>query len=167
MWYRDCASSWYEALPVGNGRIGAMVFGAPVFDRIQINEETLWSGCPYGDELPYDMQKIQEIRDLITNRDYVSAQEKTRDFMPNNETAVYVSYGFVNIDLISDKTRASKAWRGRVRLALTSHFPVTNASIKNILIAFPLRLRARITTSRLTRELKGFVREERIISLSP
>ena len=76
LWYRDCASSWYEALPVGNGRIGAMVFGAPVFDRIQINEETLWSGCPYGDEPPYDMQKIQEIRDLITNRDYVSAQRR-------------------------------------------------------------------------------------------
>lgn len=111
LWYRDCASSWYEALPVGNGRIGAMVFGAPVFDRIQINEETLWSGCPYGDEPPYDMQKIQEIRDLITNRDYVSAQEKTRDFMPNNETAVYVSYGFVNIDLISDKTQVSNYYR--------------------------------------------------------
>jgi alpha-L-fucosidase 2 len=44
LWYRQPAKAWNEALPVGNGRLGAMVFGDPAEERIQLNEETLWSG---------------------------------------------------------------------------------------------------------------------------
>jgi alpha-L-fucosidase 2 len=47
LWYEHAASSWEEALPIGNGRLGAMVFGGPAVDRIQFNEETLWSGRPH------------------------------------------------------------------------------------------------------------------------
>ena len=46
LWYRQPAADWNEALPVGNGRIGAMVFGNPWKETIQINEESLWGGCP-------------------------------------------------------------------------------------------------------------------------
>ena len=44
MWYRSHANDWYEALPLGNGRLGAMVHGRVVRERIQLNEETLWEG---------------------------------------------------------------------------------------------------------------------------
>ena len=47
LWYRHPAEAWNEALPVGNGRLGAMVFGATGQERIQFNEETLWTGGPY------------------------------------------------------------------------------------------------------------------------
>jgi len=47
LWYAAPAASWSEALPVGNGRLGAMVFGRTDEERIQLNEETLWSGGPY------------------------------------------------------------------------------------------------------------------------
>mgnify|MGYP002508795106 CR=1 FL=1 len=54
LWYREPAHSWNESLPLGNGRLGAMVFGAPIHDKLQINEETLWSGSPDVDTAHYD-----------------------------------------------------------------------------------------------------------------
>ena len=46
LWYKQPARDWNEALPVGNGRIGAMVYGNPWNETIQLNEESLWAGCP-------------------------------------------------------------------------------------------------------------------------
>lgn len=46
LWYRQPAKQWVEALPVGNGRLGAMVFGGVTSERLQLNEDTLWSGGP-------------------------------------------------------------------------------------------------------------------------
>ncbi|MCB0127727.1 MAG: glycoside hydrolase N-terminal domain-containing protein, partial [Caldilineaceae bacterium] len=46
LWYTKPASQWVEALPLGNGRLGAMVFGGIAHERFQLNEETLWSGAP-------------------------------------------------------------------------------------------------------------------------
>ena len=47
LWYEKPAAEWVEALPVGNGRLGAMVFGGTENERIQLNEGTLWAGGPY------------------------------------------------------------------------------------------------------------------------
>ena len=47
LWYPRAAEQWVEALPVGNGRLGAMVFGGPAQDRIQFNESTIWTGGPH------------------------------------------------------------------------------------------------------------------------
>ena len=47
LWYRHPAQKWENALPVGNGRLGAMVFGRTDQERIQINEDTYWTGGPY------------------------------------------------------------------------------------------------------------------------
>ena len=46
LWYEQPAREWTEALPVGNGRIGAMVFGGVARERLQLNEDTLWAGGP-------------------------------------------------------------------------------------------------------------------------
>ncbi len=46
LWYKQPASRWEEALPLGNGRLGGMVFGGVDKERIQLNEDTLWSGFP-------------------------------------------------------------------------------------------------------------------------
>lgn len=48
LWYEQPANEWEEALPVGNGRLGAMIFGKYDEERIQINEETYWTGGPYS-----------------------------------------------------------------------------------------------------------------------
>ena len=52
LWYRQPAEAWTEALPVGNGRLGAMVFGGVARERLQLNEDTLWAGGPYDPAQP-------------------------------------------------------------------------------------------------------------------
>ena len=47
LWYRQPATKWTEALPIGNGRMGAMIFGGTTNERIQFNEDTLWRGAPH------------------------------------------------------------------------------------------------------------------------
>ena len=53
LWYRKPAEEWREALPLGNGRLGAMVFGSIKTERYQLNEESLWAGEPL-DVYPQD-----------------------------------------------------------------------------------------------------------------
>jgi len=65
LWYRAPASEWVGALPVGNGRLGAMVFGGVVHERLQLNEDTLWSGRPYDPVNPEAREALPEVRRLI------------------------------------------------------------------------------------------------------
>lgn len=69
LWYRSPASAWEEALPVGNGRLGAMVFGKYGEERIQLNEDTYWSGGPYSTVVKGGYKKLPEIRkDIFEGR---------------------------------------------------------------------------------------------------
>jgi len=65
LWYREPAAEWVQALPVGNGRLGAMVFGGTNVERLQINEDTLWSGGPYEPANPKSRDALPEVRKLI------------------------------------------------------------------------------------------------------
>lgn len=65
LWYRQPAKVWEEALPIGNGRLGAMVFGGVTDERIQLNESTLWDGYPLDPNNPESLSALPEIRRLI------------------------------------------------------------------------------------------------------
>ncbi|NOT90219.1 MAG: glycoside hydrolase family 95 protein [Ferruginibacter sp.] len=65
LWYKQPAVKWTEALPVGNGRIGAMLFSGVENDRIQFNEETLWSGEPRKYSRPGASKYLDSIRNLL------------------------------------------------------------------------------------------------------
>jgi alpha-L-fucosidase 2 len=75
LWYRQPAEHWIEALAVGNGRLGAMVFGKIANERIQFNEDTVWAGGPYkpvrNSEGP---QKLPHMRRLVFEGKYLQAQ---------------------------------------------------------------------------------------------
>jgi len=73
LWYKNEARVWEEALPLGNGRIGAMVFGNPANELYQLNEETLWSGKYVAGNNPKAKDAIPLIRKAIDNEDYVLA----------------------------------------------------------------------------------------------
>src|SRR5581483_6465779 len=73
LWYREPARRWVEALPVGNGRIGAMVFGGVNLERLQVNEGTLWAGSPYDPVNPDASQALPEVRQLIFAGNYKEA----------------------------------------------------------------------------------------------
>ena len=92
LWYRNPASDhpllpisasresrqaataeWVRALPVGNGRLGAMVFGGIVEERLQLNEDTLWAGRPYDPVNPDAKGALPEVRRLLADRKYADA----------------------------------------------------------------------------------------------
>lgn len=75
MRYDRPASYWVEALPLGNGRLGAMVYGGIPQDTIQLNEDTFWSGSPYNNYNINAKAHLQEIRDAINRGDYIRAQK--------------------------------------------------------------------------------------------
>ena len=58
LWYDEPAQVWTEALPLGNGRLGAMVFGNPGVEHIQLNEETIWAGRPNNNANPNALEYI-------------------------------------------------------------------------------------------------------------
>ena len=73
LWYTHSAEKWDEALPVGNGRLGAMVFGKTDEERIQFNEDTYWSGGPYSQTREGGNKYLSEIQELIFKSDYIKA----------------------------------------------------------------------------------------------
>src|SRR6185369_12666951 len=75
LWYTRPASRWEEALPIGNGRLGAMVFGRVGQERLQLNEETLWSGAPYTPDNPDALAALPEIRRLLQAAHYKEATD--------------------------------------------------------------------------------------------
>jgi len=75
LWYDKPAQKWEEALPVGNGRLGAMVFGTHGEERIQLNEETLWSGGPYSTVVKGGFKVLPEIQRLIFKGQPIAAHK--------------------------------------------------------------------------------------------
>nr|MBO2489046.1 hypothetical protein [Gammaproteobacteria bacterium] len=74
LWYRQPADEWVQALPVGNGRIGAMVFGGVALERLQLNEDTFFSGGPYNPVNPEAKAALPEVRRLIFEGKYAEAE---------------------------------------------------------------------------------------------
>lgn len=74
LWYRTPASVWTEALPVGNGRLGAMIFGGIGREELQLNEDTLWSGGPYQPINPEALSHLDDVRSLIFAGRYAEAE---------------------------------------------------------------------------------------------
>ena len=75
LWYRRPATNWVSALPVGNGRLGAMVFGDIAGEKLQLNEDTLWAGGPYDPDNTNALAALPEVRRLIFEGKYAEAQK--------------------------------------------------------------------------------------------
>jgi alpha-L-fucosidase 2 len=83
LWYRKPAVKWEEAMAVGNGRLGAMVFGGTAEERLQFNESTLWGGLPHDYSNPEAGQHLAELRRLIF-AGHIPEAEKLGDKMLGN-----------------------------------------------------------------------------------
>ena len=75
LWYNQPAEVWSEALPVGNGKLGAMIYGGVKTEHIQFNEETLWTGAPNDYTHPGAYNSLDEIRRLLTENEQGSAHK--------------------------------------------------------------------------------------------
>ncbi|HEX3024234.1 MAG TPA: glycoside hydrolase family 95 protein [Chitinophagaceae bacterium] len=79
LWYNKPAKNWVEALPIGNGKIGAMVFGGMEEELIQLNESTLWSGGPVPKTInPTAFQYLSQAREALFNQDFSKANALTK-----------------------------------------------------------------------------------------
>ncbi len=99
LWYDKPARLWTEALPLGNGRLGAMVYGNPTIEQIQLNEETIWAGRPNNNPNPNALEFIPIIREMVFAGKYVEAQNlATQKVMSNtNHGMPYQPYGDLRI----------------------------------------------------------------------
>lgn len=109
LWYDAPAADWNEALPLGNGRLGAMVYGKPEHENIQLNESTLWAGGPHKNDNPEAKGALSEIRTLLFDGKYSEAHK-----LANNK--------FIS------KTSAGMPYEtvGNLRLNFEGHQNVTN-----------------------------------------
>lgn len=81
LWYDAPAVEWEEALPVGNGRLGAMSYGNPFHECIQVNEESLWSGAPVNSNNPKAGKNLDRIRELVLENRFSEAHKLTEESM--------------------------------------------------------------------------------------
>ncbi|WP_337099948.1 glycoside hydrolase family 95 protein [Paenibacillus sp. YIM B09110] len=90
--YAVPANVWTEALPIGNGRLGGMVFGGVHQERIQFNEDTLWSGSPVDGNNPDAKEALPRIRELINDKNYKEADKLSKQMM-GPYTQSYLPFG--------------------------------------------------------------------------
>ncbi|MBE3099590.1 MAG: glycoside hydrolase N-terminal domain-containing protein [Planctomycetes bacterium] len=115
LWYRQPAAKWVEALPVGNGRLGAMVFGGPDKERLQLNEVSLWSGQPARTcDRPEAYKALPEIRKLLSEGKYAEAASMTNKYMTSQGggfdgaySGSYTSLGDLGLDFSPGKATAA------------------------------------------------------------
>lgn len=99
LWYDAPAESWLQALPLGNSRTGAMVYGGISREEIQLNDETFWSGGPHSNNSDRSLQRLDEVRKLIfEGRESEAERIINEDFIVGPHGMKYLTLGSLFID---------------------------------------------------------------------
>lgn len=94
LWYKQPAKTWVEALPLGNSRMGVMVYGGTAREELQLNEETVWGGSPYRNDNPEALKHLEEVRTLIfANRNADAQQLVQKTFYTGKNGMPYQTIG--------------------------------------------------------------------------
>ena len=98
--YQQPARNWWEALPLGNGFIGAMIYGGTSHERIDLNETTFWSGSPYNNDAPRAKDSLQCVRELIRQGKEEQAEGViNRNFFTGKNGMRFLPLGSLLIDM--------------------------------------------------------------------
>jgi len=126
LWYKKPSSQWEDALPIGNGKLAAMVYGGVASERIQFNEETLWAGQPRSYAHPGASQYLGQIRSLLNEGKQKEAEDlATKEFMGNPiRQMAYQAFGDLYLDFpgqenFTDYTRELDLKEGIARVGYT------------------------------------------------
>ncbi|MFN8491211.1 MAG: glycoside hydrolase family 95 protein [Caldilineaceae bacterium] len=103
LWYNQPAAQWVEALPIGNGRLGAMVFGGAAEERLQLNEDTLWSGGVREWNTPSAKDALPAVRQAIFAGHYIEADEQAKQ-LQGPFTQSYQPLGDLHLSVVHDGT---------------------------------------------------------------
>ena len=99
LWYDTPADAWLQALPIGNSHMGAMVYGGPSHEELQLNDETFWSGGPHDNNSPRSLGRLQEVRDLIfAGQEEEAAKIVGEDFIVGPHGMKYLTLGSLVLD---------------------------------------------------------------------
>jgi len=99
LWYNKPASYWEEALPLGNGRLGAMVWSGLDTEKISLNEDTLWSGYPQRHDIPGASKHYKEARALSMDKKYNEAQDLIEQEILGKYTQSYLPLGELVLEM--------------------------------------------------------------------
>lgn len=124
LWYDSPASAWEEALPLGNGKTGAMVFGGTSREQFQLNDNTLWSGYPVPGNNPDGVKYLPLIRQAVEDADYALA-EKYWKKMQGPYSSRYLHMGNLFLDHFMKDTAISS-----YRRSLDLNFAIASVSYK-------------------------------------
>jgi alpha-L-fucosidase 2 len=146
LFYRQPAKQWVEALPIGNGRLGGMVFGGVPAERIQLNEDTFWSGGPYDPVNDEAREYLPKVRELIRDGRYQEAQELADE-------------------KLMGRPRHLQAYQplGDLRLVLEGHEQPTDYRRELDLDRAAVRVRYRIGDTVFTREVFSSAPDQAIV----
>lgn len=125
LWYDEPAGDdWLRALPLGNGRLGAMVFGNPGTERLQLNEDTIWAGGPHDSSNPEALAALPEVRRLVFEDRWAEAQDLINEHMLSNPVGQLAYQTVGNLRLTADGTSGATEYYRQLDLttatALTS-----------------------------------------------
>jgi alpha-L-fucosidase 2 len=132
LWYdHPSGDTWENALPIGNGRLGAMVYGNTEKEIIQINEATIWSGSPNRNDNPEALMALDEIRDLVFKGKYIQAQQLAGEKIQTRKSngQMYQPAGSLYLEFKGHQ-KPSEYYRG---LDLESAVTVTSYKVNDIL----------------------------------
>ena len=101
LWYNAPATVWEEALPIGNGRIGAMVYGNPLQEVYQLNEESIWWGYPQDWNNPKAANALPQVREAVDRGDYAKASELWKANAQGPYTARYLPMANLMLDQLT------------------------------------------------------------------
>ncbi|ACV12861.1 alpha/beta hydrolase domain-containing protein [Halorhabdus utahensis DSM 12940] len=103
-WYDEPASAWLEALPIGNGRLGGMIFGRPGCERVQFNADTLWAGGHEDRTNPDAREHVEEVRRLLFDGEVQRAQALADEKLMGDPIRLrpYQTFGDLSIDVGHD-----------------------------------------------------------------
>ena len=137
LWYSRPAAEWTEALPVGNSRMGAMVYGGTGKETIQFNEETFWSGSPYNNDSPRALAALPEVRRLIfAGREKEAEQLLDQTFFTGQHGMRFLPAGYLHMDFPGHEN--ATAYRRQLDLATalaTTTYTVDGTRYKRTVVA--------------------------------
>ncbi|WP_339308268.1 glycoside hydrolase family 95 protein [Paenibacillus sp. FSL R5-0519] len=120
LYYNKPARAWTEALPIGNGRLGAMIFGDAEKELLQLNEDTLWSGFPRNGNNPEAKEILPALRDLLREGEFLEADRISRSMLGSYSQS-YLPFGNLQLQFEHGKidgnyTRSLNLQNGDVQI---------------------------------------------------
>jgi alpha-L-fucosidase 2 len=170
LWYDEPAGAdWLRALPIGNGRLGAMVFGNTDTERLQLNEDTLWAGGPHDYSNPRGAASLAEIRRLVFANQWGPAQDLANQTMLGNPVGqlAYQPVGDLRLTFPAGGVSGYERWLDLTTATSVATYVANNVRYRREVIA---SAPDQVIAMRLTAEipnLVSFTSPQRVTASSP